>query len=508
MALVLVAESGLLVGLVLPGSSLVIGLGVLAGAGLVSVPVVALTATAATVAGAALGHRCGSRVRSAPLLPTGGRFGRLLPERVRHLVERSASPWTAAVAGRPARMAALAQLITGSRTLAPRIAARTGVPLPTMLRGTVPAALLWSWGLVGMGAAAGAAVPVLRDTVALAGLPLVIAATWLLLRRRERPAVATGDRAAARRGPLRRGWPLTLAGSTGVASMAAVLVLGCCVTDADADDGHPAASSSPTTGAVSPSAAPASATPSIDQDQVLGEVEAAATAAGGSIRVVVLDADGQPLLTGPDADTSAYTASLVKILVVARLLGLNAAGSLSLSGDDLNLMELAVAQSDDDAMNTLWARYDGAQLVRDIAASARLVGTSPPVSPGRWGQTLTTATDIAAFLAAVEDILDPADAATLFRWMRSATATAADGFDQRFGLLADGSGAAAAKQGWMCCPDGRRQLHSAGILEDGRVVVLLGDFPASTTWPQAAAALDTAADAARTGTDADADADD
>ncbi|MGY1721356.1 hypothetical protein ACI8AG_20165 [Blastococcus sp. SYSU DS0552] len=80
------------------------------------------------------------------------------------------------------------------------------------------------------------------------------------------------------------------------------------------------------------------------------------------------------------------------------------------------------------------------------------------------------------------------------------TIAAADGFDQRFGLLAAGAGGAAAKQGWMCCVDARRQLHSAGVLDDGRVVVLLGDFPASSSWAQAASALNVAAAATRTGT--------
>jgi hypothetical protein len=86
--------------------------------------------------------------------------------------------------------------------------------------------------------------------------------------------------------------------------------------------------------------------------------------------------------------------------------------------------------------------------------------------------------------------------------MQSTTATAADGFDQAFGLLAadaGSTGAVAAKQGWMCCLDDRRQLHSAGVLADGRVVVLLGEFPAGTSWTDARAALDAAAAAAITG---------
>ncbi|WP_448619090.1 hypothetical protein [Geodermatophilus sp. URMC 65] len=219
-AVVLVAESGLLIGLVLTGSSLVVGVGVLAGAGLVPVPVAALTVAAATVGGAVLGHRCAARAGPGTLLPTGGPLGRLLPGWARDLADRSAGPWSDAVARRPVRMAGMSQLVTGSRTLAPRIAARSGVPLSTMLRGTVPAALLWSWGLVAAGTAAGAAAPLLNGVLALAGLPVVVVVTWLLLRRHARAAGAPqARRPTAPRRLRHRGWLPTLAASTGAASV-------------------------------------------------------------------------------------------------------------------------------------------------------------------------------------------------------------------------------------------------------------------------------------------------
>lgn len=140
--------------------------------------------------------------------------------------------------------------------------------------------------------------------------------------------------------------------------------------------------------------------------------------------------------------------------------------------------------------------------MRDFVATVPLTGTHPPDTPGQWGLATTTATDVATFLAALEQIVDPVDAATLLAWMRSATATAADGFDQRFGPWAEDVGTTALKQGWMCCIGDRRQLHSAGVLDDGRIVVLLGDFPAATSWGQTATALDAAAGATRAGSDA------
>ncbi|WP_222194883.1 serine hydrolase [Modestobacter italicus] len=266
-----------------------------------------------------------------------------------------------------------------------------------------------------------------------------------------------------------------------------------------------AASPQPDTAPATASATvPAAADPvAVDVSAVLGAVDAAASAAGGSIAVVVLDGDGAELVAGSGADDPLPTASLVKLLVVQQLLARDEAGELSLDDDDLALMRRAVTASDDDAMSTLWTRFDGADLVTAAAAEFGLTGTAPPETAGQWGESTTTAADYATFLAGLQDALSPADLATLIGWMQATTATAADGFDQQFGLLstdARATGAVAAKQGWMCCVDGHRQLHSAAVLADGRVVVLLGDFPTSTTWAAAREALDAAATAVVSGT--------
>jgi beta-lactamase class A len=225
----------------------------------------------------------------------------------------------------------------------------------------------------------------------------------------------------------------------------------------------------------------------------VAEVDAAAAAAGGTVSVVVLDADGDLVLSS-GADESTYTASLVKLLVVARLMELDACGELSLTVQDVELMEAAVTNSDDDAMSALWVEYDGDRLVTDLSAELGLTGTAAPEDAGQWGQTTTTAADLATFLSSLDEVLDDGDSATLLEWMRSATDTAADGFDQTFGLLSGSAGEdVAVKQGWMTGADDARQLHSVGVLADGTVAVLLGEFPASTSWADARAALDAAA---------------
>ncbi len=237
--------------------------------------------------------------------------------------------------------------------------------------------------------------------------------------------------------------------------------------------------------------------PPVDAAGVLAAVDAAAAAAGGSIAVVVVGAGGTPLVTSPAAGQPVYTASLVKLHVVGRLLALEATGAVTLTDGDRALMERAVVRSDDPAMSLLWDRWNGAGLVTATAAEAGLTGTALPAVAGQWGEATTTAADVATLLARRDALLGPGPAATLLGWMRATTPTAADGFGQDFGLLAGAPAGTGAKQGWMCCAGGTRQLHSAGVLPGGQVVVLLGDFPAGTSWSRARAALDTAAGAVR-----------
>ena len=254
-------------------------------------------------------------------------------------------------------------------------------------------------------------------------------------------------------------------------------------------------------GTMAPAAATAPGATTVDAAALLAEVAAAAGA--GSIDVVVLDAAGTVLVAGAGADVPVATASLVKLFLAQQLLAADRAGELTLDDDDLTLLEPAVTASDDEAMSTLWTRFDGAALVAAAAAEFGLTGTAPPAEAGQWGETTTTAADYATFLAGLDDALAADDLATLTSWMAATTPTAADGFDQTFGLLSADAGtvgAVAAKQGWMCCVDSRRQLHSAGVLADGRVVVLLGDFPTSTGWAEARAAIDAAARAVVTAT--------
>jgi hypothetical protein len=229
----------------------------------------------------------------------------------------------------------------------------------------------------------------------------------------------------------------------------------------------------------------------------LAAVAAAGARAGGTVEAVVLGPDGREQLATPGAGVPAWTASLVKTFVVQQLLDPDG-GRQPVAPADLRLLERALTVSDDAAMNALWVRFDGPELVTEAATEFGLTGTAAPTDTSQWGEATTTARDYAEFLHRLRFGLDEAALATVTGWLQSTTDRAADGFDQTFGLLSpavDTGGPVAAKQGWMCCIDGRRQLHSAGSLVDGRTVVLLGDFPVSTSWAAARTALDQAATA-------------
>jgi beta-lactamase family protein len=235
--------------------------------------------------------------------------------------------------------------------------------------------------------------------------------------------------------------------------------------------------------------------------EVLAAVAAAGAQARGTIEVVVLDPDGREQLASPGAGVPTWTASLSKTLVVQQLLDPDGARP-PVAPSDLRLLERALSASDDSAMNALWSRFDGPALVAEAATEFGLSGTAAPADSSQWGEATTTARDYAGFMHRLRYALDDASLTTLTGWLQSTSDRAADGFDQTFGLrsgVADTGAPAAVKQGWMCCIDGRRQLHSAGSLADGRTVVLLGDFPASTSWAAAHGALDQAAQAVVSG---------
>jgi hypothetical protein len=113
-----------------------------------------------------------------------------------------------------------------------------------------------------------------------------------------------------------------------------------------------------------------------------------------------------------------------------------------------------------------------------------LAGTSPPEDPEQWGDTRTTAADLALVY---RRLLHDVDGPVVLEGLDGMADFGLDGFDQRFGIpAAAGDRHWAVKQGWACCR-GHRTLHSTGLVGPGNryLVVVLTGQPVGTSVPDA-----------------------
>ena len=193
-AAVLAAESGLVVGIVLPGATTALGLGLLSRLGVVEFAGALLTVATATLLGSQLAFLAARRRD-----PAG--FG-LVRRRAGPLLNRAAK----LLARRPVVGVATGRLVGGVRTVVPVLAAQAGTHYRRFAAGDVPAALAWAGLLVSLGHVAGTAFDEVRLLVSLVGPPALLG--WLIIhfghkvvRRASRPgpiAAVDGRRQATR----------------------------------------------------------------------------------------------------------------------------------------------------------------------------------------------------------------------------------------------------------------------------------------------------------------------
>ena len=240
-----------------------------------------------------------------------------------------------------------------------------------------------------------------------------------------------------------------------------------------------------------------------------GVARAAVAAADASaadaieVGIAVLDrATGELAVSGRGREPF-YAASLAKLVVAVDVLDRRRFDGLVVADSDLALLRRALSSSDDDAMNALWSRFDGAGAAARVSHRLHLPATSGPRNPSQWGEMEISAADYVRLWHYVLVELPPADRDLLVSDMDAAHPVAADGFDQAFGLLSlavDGPGAvgAVAKQGWMCCLAEQYYLHSGGVVGPDRrfMVTLMSRQPRSVGWAAARQELDQIASAA------------
>jgi hypothetical protein len=298
-----------------------------------------------------------------------------------------------------------------------------------------------------------------------------------------------------------------------VCACLAVLVLAVPLIAADLRPA-PMASVQPSPGPpTGPAAPPPMAAPPFGEVTVrtapAGLAQAAVDAAQATARpstelgVAVLDRVTGETAVGARGDEPFYAASLAKLVVTVDVLDRRRTEGLVVTDADVALIRRALGPSDDSAMNALWVRFDGVGSAARVSTDLGLRGTTAPVDPSQWGEMSVPAGDYLRLYAHVLDGLPAADRDLVVGALAAAPATAADGFDQAFGLLdpvVDGPGAPGvdAKQGWMCCFSGRYYLHSAGVVgpDERFVVVVLTRIPRGPGWPAGRAEVTAVAAAA------------
>jgi hypothetical protein len=224
-------------------------------------------------------------------------------------------------------------------------------------------------------------------------------------------------------------------------------------------------------------AAAASSTTSADPDSAavvsaVGQAVQNAADVGVTEQVVVLDRSTGALITSTGSADAVPAMSLVKLVLALDVI--NVAGGVgNVDASTLAELKAMITTSDDVIASDLYAAYGGSASIDRVIADYGLTGSSPSPEEEYWGDVQITASDVASLLY---QALSAADTGSwLATAMAAATDTAADGFDQDFGVNAlDGAG---SKQGWGCCLGGVVALHSVGFTATSIVVVLSTSYP-------------------------------
>ena len=168
----------------------------------------------------------------------------------------------------------------------------------------------------------------------------------------------------------------------------------------------------------------------------------------GAVGFVLRDRATGATYRNADAATLIWTASTIKLAMVADLLTRNRAGQIALTAADRQLMVAMLRSSDNDAADTLWSRYGGPERVFNADFPRYGMGTVVP-QPGfgdvfpYWGFRKASADDFDGLMNYVLTGLAPADAAAVTAEMQRV-----DGVQQWGVWGAGASMAPGVKNGW------------------------------------------------------------
>lgn len=192
----------------------------------------------------------------------------------------------------------------------------------------------------------------------------------------------------------------------------------------------------------------------------------------------------QPLLE-LNSGAAFQSASVVKLLIALEKLAEGDADEDATA--EVNEM---LTRSDDDIASRLWNELGRDGLVTEWASTLGLSGTEPPDEPGQWGATTTTARDVATVYRHIACEADDEHREAILDALQETTRTAADGFDQRFGIAEVFDEPWAVKQGWSRTGNATA-VHSTGLAgpELRYIVVMLTEHDSSVEFEQGTRAV-------------------
>jgi hypothetical protein len=197
-----------------------------------------------------------------------------------------------------------------------------------------------------------------------------------------------------------------------------------------------------------------------------------AAAKGYRTGIAVLDLDTGEY-SGAGDDTGLFPSeSVAKVLIATELLLTG-----QMHGTTASLARSMITASDDDAADLLYPLAGGDAVLPRVAAHYGVPGLGrPPATPGWWGLTQINARGLVQLYAALQR--DPVVRPWLTDAMAHATAVAADGTHQFFGLPAAAPGSA-IKQGWGHeSVNGRKAVaNSTGYVAGHLAVAILTEGP-------------------------------
>jgi hypothetical protein len=199
--------------------------------------------------------------------------------------------------------------------------------------------------------------------------------------------------------------------------------------------------------------------PAVNYAAAMVDAARSAIPRGVTFGMAVLDVrTGQLATTGTE---QFYSASLSKLMLVVDMLDRD----VELTPAVVSSVNRVLSLSDDDAMNSLWVRFDGHRAMTRVATSLGMVRTEASDDSSQWGEVQISPAGFTRLYQHILTEMTPEDQAVIMTGLNAAQPVADDGFNQFYGLLGQPY-RAYAKQGWMFYGS-RLYLHSAGVVTVG-----------------------------------------